>query len=457
VTEAVLVKTHRPLARFILEPPVLAVEDPRKEIKLGIAILVAFFVLFLGWSAFARLDVAASGQGVVTVSGASQSIQHREGGIVRAIHVHEGDHVAAGQALIDLGADEAKGAERALFTRYVFRTLEVSRLEAEITGGEFIVPAAFSTMTGEDKALVDVAFVNAQSQLKAQRIANMSRRSALSQHMAQAQQQIAGSQMQMKSSLAQQQLNQQELDSVKRLQAEGYAPTNRVRALEKSAAALAGDVGAKNAEIAGLKGSIDETASNIARDHSERAVQVADELRTAESDLQSVQPQWEAARDALDRMTIRAPVDGDVVGLSVNTIGGVVAPGQMLMSVVPRNAPLVVEAKFLPQDVDGLTVGRPTEIRFPGIHDRSMPLVHGVLTRLSADTVTDPKTEQRYYTAEVTVPYKELAKLKGHDAEAHTLRPGQTAQVLVPLRRRTALQYWVEPFLGIFWGSLAER
>ncbi len=457
MTEAVLVKANRPLARFILQPPVLTVEDPRKEIKLGIAVLVAFFVVFLGWSAFARLDVAASGQGVVTVSGASQLIQHREGGVVRAIHVHEGDHVAAGQALIELGADEQKGAERALFTRYVFRTLEVSRLEAEITGGDFTVPAMFSTMTGEDKALVDVAFVNAQSQLKAQRIANTSRRSALSHHMTQAQQQIAGSQMEMKSSLAQQQLNQQELDSVKRLQAEGYAPTNRVRALEKSAAALAGDVGAKNAEIAGLKGSIDETASNMARDHSERAVQVADELRTAESDLQSVQPQWEAARDALDRMTIRAPVEGDVVGLDVNTIGGVIAPGQTVMTIVPRNAPLVVEARFLPQDVDGLTVGRPTDIRFPGIHDRSMPLVHGVLTRLSADTVADLKTGQRYYTAEVTVPYKELTKLKGHDAEAHTLRPGQTAQVLVPLRRRTALQYWVEPFMGIFWGSLAER
>jgi HlyD family type I secretion membrane fusion protein len=457
VTEAVLVKSHRPLSRFVVEPPVVAAENPRKEIKIGIAILVAFFVIFLGWSAFARLDVAATGQGVVTVSGASQAVQHRDGGIVRAINVHEGDHVRAGQPLIELAADEARGAERALFTRLVFRTLEVTRLAAEITGGEFAFPSQFSATTGDDRALIDAAFANAQSQLKAQRVANTSRRSALSQRMVQAQQQIAGSQMQMNSSVAQQQLTQQELESVKRLQAEGYAPANRVRALEKNAAALAGDVGAKNAEIAGLKGAIGETASNMARDHSERAVQVADELRTAEADLQSVQPQWEAARDALDRMTIRAPVDGDIVGLTVNTIGGVIAPGQAVMSVVPRNAPLVVEARFLPQDVDGLTVGRSTEIRFPGIHDRSMPLVHGVLTRLSADTVADPRSGQRYYTAEVTVPYSQLAKIKGHEAEAHTLRPGQTAQVLVPLRRRTALQYWLEPFVGIFWGALAER
>jgi HlyD family type I secretion membrane fusion protein len=434
------------------------VANPKGEVIFGFIIVFLFFGLFLGWCAAARLDVAASGQGVVTVSGGSQAIQHKEGGVVRTLNVREGDHVVAGQVLMELASDEARGQERALLTRFVFRKLEVARLEAEISGQALVMPAAFASWSGEDRAVVDVAFANARSELQALRTSNATRRQALHQRIFQTREEIAGSQAQIAASRAQESLTAQDLDGVKALAAEGYAPKNRVRALQKDAAALEGETNARAAQMAGLRGAIGETSSEISHGDSDRAAQVADELQVAEADLESVQSQWAAAREQLLRMTVRAPVDGAVVGLTVHSVGAVVAPGQTIMTIVPKKAPLVVEAKFLPQDVDGLTTGREVRIKFPGIHDRNLPLAHGTLSRLSADTVIDEKTGQRFYTAEIKVPYEELARLsRTRSPNDPMLRPGQSALVLVPLRRRTALQYFVEPLQGIFWGALAER
>ena len=88
--------------------------NPRREIRMGAAIAFAFFVLFLGWAAFVPLDAGVNAAGQIAVLGNRQTVQHKDGGIVTAIHVREGQHVTAGQVLIELAAPELKAAERAL-------------------------------------------------------------------------------------------------------------------------------------------------------------------------------------------------------------------------------------------------------------------------------------------------------------------------------------------------------
>jgi HlyD family type I secretion membrane fusion protein len=432
--------------------------SPKVEIIAGGIVIALFFVFFLGWCAFARLDVAASGGGDVTVSGGVRLIQQKEGGVVRAIRVKEGDHVRAGQVLIELDSNEARASERALFTRYVFRNLEVARLEAEMSGQPLTLPAEFADWTGEDRAIVDLGMTNALEQLKAQRASNASRHRAFSERIYQTRAQLAGSQAEIEANSTQERLTSQDLEGVKALAAEGYAPANRVRALQKDVAALNGASRERQAQMAGLRGSIGETSSELSHGDSDRAAQIADEVRTAEADLQSLKSQWYAARDQYQRLTIRSPVDGDVVGLAVRSVGAVVAPGQTLMAVVPQQAPLVVEARFRPQDIDGLTIGHEARVNFPGIHDRSAPMIKGALTRLSADTVTDDKSGQKYYTADIRVPYSELKKMNIGNAHGQVqLRPGEPAMVMVPIRSRTALQYLLEPMQGLFWGSMHEQ
>lgn len=115
----------------------------------------------------------------------------------------------------------------------------------------------------------------------------------------------------------------------------------------------------------------------------ERARQISDEMHRAQADLQANEPQLQAARDRLKRTEAVAPVSGAVTGLTVNTVGAVVAQGQRLMEVVPDKLPLVIEAQVAPRDANDLKVGQETQVRFTAVHGRNVPILHGQLTRIS--------------------------------------------------------------------------
>ncbi|HYG25321.1 MAG TPA: HlyD family efflux transporter periplasmic adaptor subunit, partial [Caulobacteraceae bacterium] len=162
-------------------------------------------------------------------------------------------------------------------------------------------------------------------------------------------------------------------------------------------------------------------------------------------------------REQLARALIRAPATGKVVGLSVHTVGGVVQPGQTLMEIVPRNADLVIRARVSPDDADDLRVGQETEIRIPAFHERNLPILEGRITGVSADSFVDEKSGASFFTVDVVVPPAEAAKIarvRGADAG---LRPGLPVEVVVPLRKRTALQYFFEPLQQSVWRSFREQ
>jgi HlyD family secretion protein len=189
----------------------------------------------------------------------------------------------------------------------------------------------------------------------------------------------------------------------------------------------------------------------------QHADDVATRLRDVEFQLNDAEPKLRAAQDALAREQVRAPASGQVVGLSVFTVGGVIAPGQKLMDIVPTNAGLVIEARVNPNDADDIHVGNEVEVKFPSLHDRSLPVLKGTLTKLSADSFADEKTGARYFTAEATVPEATLERLKLAEHGQFQLRPGLPAQVLIPLRRRTALQYLTQPLTEAIWRSFREK
>ncbi len=181
------------------------------------------------------------------------------------------------------------------------------------------------------------------------------------------------------------------------------------------------------------------------------------ELRDVETRLGDVLPRWSAARDQLARVEIRAPATGAVVGLSIFTNGGVIAPGQKLMDIVPEQVPLHIQARIAPDDADDLKVGQITLVRFSGLHDRTLPDLEGRLKHLSADRFTDEKTGQDYFTGEIVVPVDQLRLIQDVRGKDFELRAGMPAQILVPLRKRTALEYAIEPLFANFWASFREH
>ena len=146
-----------------------------------------------------------------------------------------------------------------------------------------------------------------------------------------------------------------------------------------------------------------------------------------------------------------------MIGLNVFTVGGVIAAGQTLMDIVPDKADLVVGVRVAIEDADDLRVGQKAQVRFLSLHERNMPIIFGQLTRLSADAwsmkrpacpITPPKCAFR------TSRWQSVESMRGGD---FALRAGAPVAVLIPLKKRTALQYAFEPLTDTMWKAFREN
>jgi HlyD family secretion protein len=269
--------------------------------------------------------------------------------------------------------------------------------------------------------------------------------------------QIKGYHHEVTSNQRQQTLVQEEMDSLKDMQQRGLVPMARIRALQRDAAQLGGTYGDYGASIAKTQQQIGETRLQSSELDRQRIAETSKDYADVEMQLATAQPKLMDIRRQLERATVRAPATGRVVGLSIFTVGGVVAPGQKLLDIVPDAEPLVIDARIQPNDAEDLKVGQTTEIRIPAFHDRRMPTLSGVVSKISADSFVDEKTGASFFTAEVTVSPAQLRlirNLRGADAG---LKPGLPVEVVVPLRHRTALGYLLDPLRSMLWKSFRER
>src|SRR5206468_10814107 len=147
------------------------------------------------------------------------------------------------------------------------------------------------------------------------------------------------------------------------------------------------------------------------------------DLNDTQSNLSEILPKLVATREQLEHSLVRAPATGQVVGLTVFTVGGVVAPGQKLMDVVPDGRELVIQAQLNPSDADDAYAGQKAQIRFTTVRNRSRPLFSGTVRTVSADSFTDEKTGRSYFRAEIVVPDSEIRKVQAVLGRGE-LRPG---------------------------------
>ena len=433
------------------------VDDPSRDIRIGSIVAILFFIVFLGWAAVARLDAAANAPGRLVVSGQRQTVQHREGGVVSEILVKEGQKVQKGQILIRLAGADVRAQERALSAQAIGLLAQRARLYAEQMGRPTIVPPPeFAQLPPEDRASAAEALQIQQTQMRTRRAVLSAQRGALGERVGQAGSQGQGYSRQLASINEQLRLIDEELSGMREAASKGFVSQNRIRALERAKADLEGQRGQYSATIAQTQGQASESRLQSLEAQSNYYERVASELREVEISLNDVMPKLNAARDQLARTEIRSPATGTVVGLAVFTQGGVIAPGEKLMDIVPDRAPLTIEARISPADGDDVRPGQQAFVRFETLHERALPALKGKVTRISADAFTDEKTGTSYYTAEVNVPLSELKQIeevRGNDV----LRAGLPVSIQIPTRKRTALQYAFEPLTASLRRAFTEH
>jgi HlyD family secretion protein len=226
--------------------------------------------------------------------------------------------------------------------------------------------------------------------------------------------------------------------------------------MERAASELKGNYGNYVAEAARSAEARSEARMQMVSLEKQLLTDVATQLRDVQVRLDELQPKLASLREQLARATVRAPSSGRIVNLKVFTEGGVVAAGDTLMEVVPQDRQLVVEGKAAPADADDLRPGMPTQVRFSGLHERNLPILHGRLTKVSADGMEDERTGQRYFKIEVVVPPEQLRLIREVRPDGG-LQAGMPAEVMIPLRKRSALEYLVEPVTQSLWRAGREH
>jgi HlyD family type I secretion membrane fusion protein len=225
----------------------------------------------------------------------------------------------------------------------------------------------------------------------------------------------------------------------------GLVARPRVLQLDRTASGLDGQIADAKANIAKARQAIAEQTQQSAQLDNDRMTDLAKDLRDTQAKLLEVIPKLMHARSVLERIEIRSPYTGRVVGLSVFSVGGVINRGDKIMDVVPDRESLVVEAQVAVEDISEVHPDMQAEVHLTAYKQRTTPIVHGEVIQVSADRLTDAKTNNPYYTALVRVDESELK-----DLPYIRLYPGMPATVMIPTVERTALDYLIGPLVMSF-------
>lgn len=405
---------------------------------IGGLVVALTFGVFGGWAALAPLDSAALAPGVVTVKNYRKTVQHLEGGIVKAIRVHEGEAVSSGQPLIELDSTQAHAEAQVLRGQFIALKALESRLLAERDNrAQVNYPDSLRSL---DDPRVEAVIASQDELFRARMSAHAGERDVLEQRVEQLQSQIEGMEAVRRSKSALLDSYESEMKDLRRLQEQGFTGKQRLTQLGREHASLVGENAEALSEIAANRIRIGETRMQIIQLERYQQTEVVDELEQVQSRLFDVVERLRAVEDRVARAVIRAPVGGVVLGLAVHTVGGVVRPGTPLLDIVPEQQQLVVDARVSPQDIDRVRAGGAARIRFSAFKSASTPIARGRVLNVSADRLVDEQSGRAYYLAQVEVGPGSLESVQG----LH-LVPGMPAEVLINTGSRTLLQYLLQP------------
>lgn len=423
--------------------------DDRAIRRVGALVLIITFVIFGTWSLVAPLGSAALAPGVVSVESHRKTIQHLEGGIVKTLHVSEGDHVAAGDKLLTLDGTQSNGELEIVKGQEIAATAIESRLRAERDGlAEVVFPEHWQDSTDERIA----EGIKGQNQIfQTRKTTREGGKKVLQQRLGQLQAQLDGlvELKKTKESLAVSYA--EEIADLRELVAEGFADKRQLREFERSHAAHVGEAADLHAQIAATQIKKGETELEILQLEKEFQEEVASQLGEVQAALFELRERSNVLRDRVRRVDIVAPVGGKVMALNIHTEGGVVTPGNAIMEIVPAKESLIIEAEVSPIDVDRVVVGMTAEVRFSAFRRATTPSLEGKVISLSGDRLVNENTGEPFYLTRVQLTEQSVAKLDGLE-----LVPGMPAEVLIKTADRTLFQYLSQPFTNMFARSFIE-
>jgi HlyD family secretion protein len=423
----------------------------RRPVTLGLVAILALVLGFGLWATLSHLNGAIVAQGQIEVERDRQVVQHLDGGVVAEILVTEGAQVVAGQPLLRLEGAALQSELTIVEGQLSELSSRSARLIAERDGSDTL------TFPDEIEALARTS-PEVEAQLDGQRRLFQARAETLaeqgqllSRRIDQITAQSNGIAAQRAALTRQLDLIEQELASQQSLLDKGLAQAGAVLALQREEARLDGQIGELAAELARTEGQITEIEIEMSSLGTKRREEATTELRQIGPMVLELAERRRALQDRIDRLEVRAPVAGIVLGLQVTTPQSVLRAADPVLYVIPQDRPLEITARIPPIHIDEVSVGQTAELVFSAFSSRETPHLTGRVTLVSPDALTDPQTGATYYTAQIELAEGERARLGDR-----TLLPGMPVEVFLQTGRRTPLAYLVKPFTDYFARAFRE-
>jgi membrane fusion protein, protease secretion system len=429
-----------------------ASSDTSGVARTGLWVLGLGFGGFLLWAGLAPLDEGVPTQGMVTLDTKRKTVQHLSGGIVKEVLVHEGQQVKEGEPMLRLDGAVAKANYEAVRQRYLGYRAMQSRLFAE-QAGQNAIDFHPDVKAAMNDPLIKQQVMTQQQLIQARRAALAADLQGIEENSQGLKEQLGSYQnilVQRRSQLA---LLTEELTNTRGMVKEGYAPRNRQLELERM-------VAESNAAIADLLGNSLRVSRQIA-ELSQRSLarkqeyrkEVETQLADVTREVQSDAEKFVAVTADLDRMEIKAPASGQVVGLTVQTVGAVLQPGQKLLDVVPDSQTLLLEAHIPPHLIDKVQAGLSTDVRFNAFAHSPQLVVEGKVLSVSGDLLSDPAQPQfSYFLARVQVTPDGMKTLGKRQ-----MQPGMPAEIVIKTGERSMLTYLLHPLVKRMASSMKEE
>ena len=419
--------------------------------RIGLWVLAAGFGGFLLWAALAPLDEGVPAAGTVAIDTKRKAVQHLSGGIVQEVLVREGDGVQEGELLIRLDSAVARANFESVRQRYLGLRAMQGRLLAEQSGKATIDFHPDLVAASTDPLI--------RQQMQNQEQLFMTRRSLLRSDLQSIEESIRGQEGlldaykgMLENRTSQLRLINEELGHLRGLVTEGYAPRNRQLEMERMVADASTAIADLQGNTVRAARTIGELRQRALSRQQEYRKEVETQLADVSRDVLSDNEKLRAVTDDLARTEIKAPAAGQVVGLAVQTVGGVVQPGQKLMDIVPKGAPLLLEAHVAPHLIDRVHTDLPVDVRFSSFAHSPQLVVGGKVVSISADLLTEPQTNVTYYLARVEVTPEGLERLGKRQ-----LQPGMPVEVIFKTGERSMLTYLLHPLTKRLAASMTEE
>ena len=372
-----------------------------------ISILSAGFAALAFWASQSDLDQLVRATGQVIPDARTQIIQAADGGVLFELRVQEGQAVKAGQILAVLEKERAQAGFKEIVARVASLRAILDRTNAEISQK----PLLFNKQSAAFPE-----FTTAQAGLY------MQRKKTLDEEMGYLQEALANA--------------KEELEMNQKLMKTG--DTSRLDLLRSER------------QVTDLAGRISATRNRYLQEARQDASKAEEELATTQQKLNERQ-------SILNHTDLTSPVGGVVKYLRVNTIGGVLRPGDELMQIAPTDGGFFVEGRVTPSDVGSLKLGLPVTVRVDAFDYSIYGTLKGRLTHISPDTLSEQGSR-----GETNVFYRIQVRLdadQSHNPRAQDIgiKSGMTTSLDIRTGERTVLQYLIKPIFKAFQGAMTER